>query len=403
MLTLRQIEVFRAVMRAQTLVGAASELKIAQPTVTKTIRRIEDLLRIQLFDRAGGRLIPSAEARRILEEVDRAFEQLETAIERAARIARSDEGLFRFGASPSLGRVLVPRAIGTLIRRRPGVSVHFDVLSVAQVLDYLISGPGEGAVTLFPITHGIVQSTLVGTGRMVALVPPGCLPSGAERLRPEDLDGATLVVFEPQSVHGQMLSRFLNTGSVMPRKTHVVRFAETAIGLADTACALPIFVQSTLVGAGRMVALVPSGSLPSGAERLRPEDLTGATLVVFEPQSVHGQMLSRFLNTGSVTPRKTHVVRFAETAIGLADTACALPIFVQSTLVGAGRMVALVPSGSLPSGAERLRPEDLTGATLVVFEPQSVHGQMLSRFLNTGSVTPRKTHVVRFAETAIGL
>jgi hypothetical protein len=43
MLTLRQIEVFRAVMRAQTLVGAASELKIAQPTVTKTIRRIEDL------------------------------------------------------------------------------------------------------------------------------------------------------------------------------------------------------------------------------------------------------------------------------------------------------------------------------------------------------------------------
>ena len=240
MLTLRQIEVFRAVMRAQTLVGAASELKIAQPTVTKTIRRIEDLLRIQLFDRAGGRLIPSAEARRILEEVDRAFEQLETAIDRAARIARSDEGLFRFGASPSLGRVLVPRAIGALVRKRPGLSIHFDVLSVAQVLDYLVSGPGEGAVTLFPITHGIIQSTLVGTGRMVALVPPGSLPAGAERLRPEDLTGATLVVFEPQSVHGQMLSRFLNTGSVTPRKTHVVRFAETAIGLAEAGVGIAV-------------------------------------------------------------------------------------------------------------------------------------------------------------------
>ena len=170
-LTLRQIEVFRAVMRAQTLVAAASQLKIAQPTVTKTIRRIEDLLRSSSStgrrqahshrrspaDPGGGR--PRLRA-------------VEKAIGRAARIARSEEGVFRFGASPSLGRVLIPRVIAAMVRESTRAARSISTCSrSAQVVDYLVSGPGEGAVTFFPITHGIVQSTIVGTGRLVALVP----------------------------------------------------------------------------------------------------------------------------------------------------------------------------------------------------------------------------------------
>jgi DNA-binding transcriptional LysR family regulator len=253
MLTLRQIEVFRAVMVAQTVIGAASRLKVAQPTVTKTIRRIEDILKTQLFDRSGGRLAPTAEARRILAEVDRAFEQLEGAIGRAARITQSWEGIFRFGASPSVGRVLVPRAIASFVRDRPELSVHFEILSVSQVLDYLISGPGEGAVTMFPVVHGHVRSVAVGTARLVGL-PQACMKS----LSAGDLADATLIVFEPHSVHGQMLNRFLSTGQVEPRRTHVVRFAETAIGLAEASVGVAMVDEFSAMSVDRTrVAVVP--------------------------------------------------------------------------------------------------------------------------------------------------
>ena len=40
MLTFRQIEVFKAVMAAGSLAGAARELRIAQPTVTRKSRRL---------------------------------------------------------------------------------------------------------------------------------------------------------------------------------------------------------------------------------------------------------------------------------------------------------------------------------------------------------------------------
>lgn len=49
MLTMRQIEVFRAVMRSGTLVGAAELLHVTQPTVTKTLMRVEDVLGVALL------------------------------------------------------------------------------------------------------------------------------------------------------------------------------------------------------------------------------------------------------------------------------------------------------------------------------------------------------------------
>ncbi len=84
MLTFRQIEVFTAVMRAGSLIGAARDLRISQPTVTRMILRIEDQLGMTLFDRVKGRILPTPEATRFLAEVDRAFEQMRGAIDRAA-------------------------------------------------------------------------------------------------------------------------------------------------------------------------------------------------------------------------------------------------------------------------------------------------------------------------------
>ncbi|PZN94598.1 MAG: hypothetical protein DCF30_20050 [Hyphomicrobiales bacterium] len=239
-LTLRQIEVFRVLMRCRTVVGAARELRIAQPTVTKTVRRIEDVCGLDLFDRNRGRLVPTAEAHRLLGEVDLAFEQMEGALARALRIARADGGSLHVGASPSVGRVLVPMAAADLLAEHPALSLHLDILSVSQVMDYLLSGRGECAVTLFPILHAGVRSVPLGKAPVVAVAPAGWLPDGAGALAPSDLAGRPLIVFEPHSVHGLAVDAVMQAGGVTPTQTHVARFAETAIGLAEAGIGIAI-------------------------------------------------------------------------------------------------------------------------------------------------------------------
>ena len=257
LLTLRQIEVFRAVMRARTIVGAARDLGIAQPTVTKTVRRIEDICAFALFDRHSGRLTPTAEAHRLLGEVDIAFDQLEGALARALRLARADTGSLRLGASPSIGRVLIPRAAASL-REHLGLSLHLDILSVSQVMEYLLSAQGEGAVTLFPILHAGIRSISVGTGKAVAVCPRDWPLASAARLSPSALAGVPIIVFEPQSVHGQVVDAVLRDGGVVPERTHVARFAETAIALAEAGLGLAIVDRFSALAANRdAVALLP--------------------------------------------------------------------------------------------------------------------------------------------------
>jgi DNA-binding transcriptional LysR family regulator len=251
LLTLRQIEVFRALMRCRTVVGAARELRIAQPTVTKTIRRIEDVSRLALFDRNRGRLVPTAEAHRLLGEVDLAFEQMEGALARALRLARADGGSLRLGASPSVGRVLLPLAVADLLAEHPGLSLHLDILSVSQVMDYLLSGQGECALTLFPILHAGVRSVPVVKAPVVAVAPLGWLPQGDAPLAPAGLAGKPIIVFEPHSVHGLVVDAVLRAGGVTPARTHVARFAETAIGLAEAGIGIAVVDAFSALAADR--------------------------------------------------------------------------------------------------------------------------------------------------------
>jgi DNA-binding transcriptional LysR family regulator len=232
-LTFRQIEVFKAVMAAGSLAGAARELRIAQPTVTRLILRMEDQLGARLFNRVRGRLTPTQEASRFLAEIDRAFEQMRSAVERAAQAALPERSVFRCGASPSIGRGLVPAALARLLAQMPTVSLQLDILTVSQVLPYLLDGSADAAVTLFPIVHHEVVSTPVGSGRPMLLVPAGMddVPPAAAGLA--GLAERAWIVFQPRSVHGDMAAGILSDHGLRPARTHMVRFAETAVALVE--------------------------------------------------------------------------------------------------------------------------------------------------------------------------
>ena len=61
-LTIRQVEVIRAVMMAGTIQGAAELLNVSAPGVSRLVKYSEESLGIRLFDRKGGLFVPAAEA-----------------------------------------------------------------------------------------------------------------------------------------------------------------------------------------------------------------------------------------------------------------------------------------------------------------------------------------------------
>ena len=58
-LTLRQIEVIRAIMVTGTIAGAADLLNVSAPGISRLMKYTESALGLRLFHRHGGRFLPT--------------------------------------------------------------------------------------------------------------------------------------------------------------------------------------------------------------------------------------------------------------------------------------------------------------------------------------------------------
>ena len=59
-LRLRHLRCFLATARLESLSAAAEALHLSQPAASKTIKELEEILGVQLFDRSGRRLALTA-------------------------------------------------------------------------------------------------------------------------------------------------------------------------------------------------------------------------------------------------------------------------------------------------------------------------------------------------------
>ncbi len=75
-MNLRQLEVFYSIMQTGTVSGAAKNLNVSQPNITRVLAHTEQQLGFPLFERVKGRLVATREARTLLPEAERVYHQL---------------------------------------------------------------------------------------------------------------------------------------------------------------------------------------------------------------------------------------------------------------------------------------------------------------------------------------
>lgn len=125
-LTHRQISMFRTVMLHGNLSRAAEASRSSQPTLSRELARLEQLLGFALFDRVRGRLQPTARAYVWMQEVERSFVGMEHLAQRALELRAFSGTRVRLACLPALAHGLVPHALRALAHTQPQaqVSVH---------------------------------------------------------------------------------------------------------------------------------------------------------------------------------------------------------------------------------------------------------------------------------------
>jgi len=248
MLSFRQIEVFRAVMIAKTVSGAARLLNVSQPGLSRMLKYTDDKLGFELFDRTSGRLVPTKEAIELFRDVELIYKRIEGLEFKIKKLEKGEDVVFKIGSSPSLGRYVIPNVLGKLNDKFSNLIIQYDILSVQQMPDYLIQEKGEYVVGVFPINHPNIISTKFGSEPLVCVLPADHDLAGEDVISLASMEGYPLISFRADTPHGSLIASAYKEAKIERNVTTYVRFAETACSLVKNGLGIAIIDGFTAMG-----------------------------------------------------------------------------------------------------------------------------------------------------------
>ncbi|WP_421936035.1 LysR family transcriptional regulator [Phenylobacterium sp.] len=129
---LRHLEQILEICRAGGFSGAARKLQISQPTLSKSIARLEAQLSLKLFDRNGGAARPTAYGAFVAQRAETLLQGVAALSRDLEQLARGEEGRVRIAVGPASRLKPLPE----LLRR---VALRFPKLHVETIQE---TGPG---------------------------------------------------------------------------------------------------------------------------------------------------------------------------------------------------------------------------------------------------------------------
>lgn len=232
-LTLRQVEVIRAVMMAGTIAGAAELLNVAAPGISRLVKHTEESLGVRLFERKAGLFQPAAEAAPVFEQIHQIYEKMAGLSYALARLKAGTESELAFASAPSIAQSVVPRAMASIRRRHPELYIDFNLVRYEEIVDYLLLERGEFVAFSYRFEHPSLTFTPLGMGEVVAILPEGHPLAGEKRLSVRQLAEMPLIGVDPSDPYGALTARPFEIAGIPRRLAIRVRFAQTTMELVQ--------------------------------------------------------------------------------------------------------------------------------------------------------------------------
>ncbi|WP_433323281.1 LysR family transcriptional regulator [Spirillospora sp. CA-294931] len=178
----RELRYFRAVAQELNLTRAARRLGMAQPPLSRAMRRLESRLGVALFDRSGRRLALTPAGKTLAEEAAAVLGALDLAVRRT-RLAGLPDGALVVTAKPGVATELLRR-----IGARFGAELTVVVSGFDEQADMVRDGRADVAIAACFDGDGLDTEPLADEPRVAALAAAHPL-AGRDVLRLADLAG----------------------------------------------------------------------------------------------------------------------------------------------------------------------------------------------------------------------
>ena len=136
----RHLQTFVEVARQKSVMKAADLLHVSQPAVTKTIRELEEVLGVAVFERDGRGIKITRYGEAFLRHAGAALTAIRQGLDSVSQERSGDGPPVRIGALPTVSTRIMPRAMAHFLKEETGSRIKIVTGENAVLLEQLRVG-----------------------------------------------------------------------------------------------------------------------------------------------------------------------------------------------------------------------------------------------------------------------
>lgn len=168
---IRQMQYLIEVARHRSFTKAADSLFITQPTISKTIKGMEEELGVVLFDRVGKKVELTDAGQLILAKAQQIVASFQNLTAELDDLRNLKQGHIRIGLPPMVGASFFPRVIGQFHQRYPEITIQLFEDGAKKVESDVADGLLEVGVAVLPTAQESLQNFPFVEEKLKLIVP----------------------------------------------------------------------------------------------------------------------------------------------------------------------------------------------------------------------------------------
>jgi len=195
-MNLRDLHYIVALADLQNFGQAAERCFVSQPTLSMQIKKLEETLGVQLFERNNKKVIITEAGLAIVASARRILEESQKIRQIAATTQDPLAGNLRLGAFPTLAPYLFPRLVPSIKQQLPNIRLILIEEKTEQLLSQLAKGDLDMALLALPIDDDLFASEALFEDEFWLAVAHEHPLARKSKVEQSDLHGQSLLLLD---------------------------------------------------------------------------------------------------------------------------------------------------------------------------------------------------------------
>lgn len=180
-----ELSAFMAVAEHRNFTRAAKQLGISTPTLSQTIRSLEERLGVRLLNRTTRSVVPTVAGDTLLARLRPVVDEYEAAIESLNAFRDKPAGLLRLTVAPPVAQFVLPLVLAKFLQRYP--DIHLEIVSDGANVDIVAQQFDAGIRLSTRVDRDMIAVPVTNRWQLAIVGAPAYFSQRNEPKTPEEL------------------------------------------------------------------------------------------------------------------------------------------------------------------------------------------------------------------------